>query len=210
MAKLLYVTCNLKPVGVSSSLSLGKLVLDTYIALNPGDEIDCLDLYRDNFQRTDSDVLSALDKMSRGLLADSLNLDEQRKLLRLWHHADQFVAADKYLFVTPMHSLWFPAELKIYIDAVCLAGKTYLETPGGPVGLLRNRGKKCLHIHSSGGSLCKGFQDYSVPYLRSILGFMGVDDFEAVVIEGADYLGAVPEHVKRRAMEQALDAASRF
>ncbi len=57
MAKLLYVTCNLKPVEHSRSLSVGKEFLDEYLRSNPGDEVHFLELYRDNIQRIDADVL---------------------------------------------------------------------------------------------------------------------------------------------------------
>ena len=79
----------------------------------------------------------------------TLTEDEQRKVSRIWRLADQFIAADKYIFVTPMWNLGFPAELKMYIDTVCVAGKTFKYTPAGPEGLLKNQGRKCLHIHSS-------------------------------------------------------------
>ena len=46
MAKLLYVTCNLKPVELSRSLSVEKEFLDEYLRQNPDDEVHFLDLYQ--------------------------------------------------------------------------------------------------------------------------------------------------------------------
>jgi FMN-dependent NADH-azoreductase len=210
MAKLLYVTCNLKPVEHSRSLSVGKEFLDEYLRQNPDDEVHLLDLYRDNIQRVDADVLSGWGKLRSGSSFASLTTDEQRKIGRIWKHADQFIAADKYLFVTPMYNLGFPAELKMYIDAVCVVGKTFTYTPTGPVGVLKNQGRKCLHIHSSGGFHHGKKEDHSVPYLRSIMNFMGVDDFEAIVVEGVDAVPERAEEFKNVAIEKALDVASRF
>src|SRR5690242_10086079 len=186
MANLLYVTCNLKPAELSRSLSVGKEFLDEYLWRNPDDEVHFLDLYRDNIQRIDADVLSGWGKLRSGESFASLSADEQRKISRIGKHADQFIAADKYVFVTPMFNLGFPAEFKMYIDAVCVAGKTFAYTPTGPVGLLKDQRRKYLHIHSSGGFHYGKDEDHSVPYLKSVMGFMGVEDFEAIVVEGVD------------------------
>ena len=210
MAKLLFVTCNLKPVEKSRSLSLGKVFLDEYLKYNPRDDVHFLDLYRDNIQRIDSDVLSGWDKMRRGQSFAALNADEQRKISRIWSHADQFVASDKYVFATPMWNLSFPAELKMYIDTVCVVGKTFKHTPTGPIGLLRNHGKKCLHIHSSGGFHYGKEEDHSVPYLKSIMGFMGIENFEAIVVEGVEAIPERAEEFNRKAMEKTMEVAARF
>ncbi|PNB70901.1 FMN-dependent NADH-azoreductase, partial [Pseudomonas sp. FW305-BF6] len=66
----------------------------------------------------------------------------------------QFVEADKYVFVTPMWNFSFPPVMKSYIDAVCVAGKTFKYTENGPQGLLG--GKKALHIQASGGVYSEG------------------------------------------------------
>jgi len=210
MKKLLYVTCNLKPTEQSRSLSVGKEFLDEYLRHHPDDEVHFLDLYRDNIQRIDADVLSGWGKMRNGASFASLTIDEQRKVGRIWKHADQFIAADKYIFVTPMYNLGFPAEFKTYIDAVCVVGKTFSYTPTGPKGLLKDQGRKCLHIHSSGGFHFGKDEDHSVPYLKSIMGFMGIDDFEAIVLEGVD---AIPDRANEfmgAAAEKARDKAVNF
>ena len=210
MAKLLYVTCNLKPVEHSRSLSIGKEFLDEYLRQNPDDEVHFLDLYRDNIQRIDADVLGGWGKMRNGETFPSLTTDEQRKIGRIWKHADQFIAADKCVFVTPMFNLGFPAELKMYIDAVCVVGKTFVYTPTGPVGLLKNQGRKCLHIHSNGGFHFGKEEDHSVPYLKSIMGFMGIENFEAVVVEGVDAIPDQADQFISSAIEKAQSVAAHF
>ena len=210
MAKLLYVTCNLKPTEHSCSLSVGKEFLDGYLRQNPDDEVHFLDLYRDNIQRIDADVLSGWGRMLKGESFASLTTDEQRKVGRIWKHADQFIAADKYVFVTPMYNLGFPAELKMYIDAVCVVGKTFVYTATGPVGLLKNQSRKCLHIHSNGGFHFGKEEDHSVPYLKSIMGFMGIEDFEAIVVEGVDAIPDQAEAFKVAAEERARKVAIKF
>ncbi|ACH39537.1 MAG: hypothetical protein ACD_55C00161G0004 [uncultured bacterium] len=210
MARLLYVTCNLKPLEISRSLSVGNEFLHEYLKQNPDDEVHFLDLYRDHIQRIDADVLSGWGKLRSGASLATLSDDEQRKVSRIWKHADQFIAADKYVFVTPMYNLGFPAEFKMYIDAVCVVGKTFTYTPAGAVGLLKNQGRKCLHIHSNGGFHYGKEEDHSVPYLKSIMGFMGIEDFESVVLEGVDAMPDLAEEFKQAAVIKAHLAAQSF
>lgn len=210
MAKLLYVTSNLKPTEESRSLSVGMAFLNEYIKRNPEDEIHLLDVYRDNIQRIDADVLSGWEKMRRGAVYASLTADEQRKIGRIWKSADQFIAADKYVFVTPMWNLGFPAELKMYIDSICVEGKTIIYTPNGVVGLLKDMGKKCLHIHSSGSFHYGNEEDHSVPYLRAVMGLMGIADFEAIVLEGVDVVPQRAQEFQHHAIQRALEVAKRF
>ena len=210
MKKLLYVTCNLKPEDESRSLTIGREFLEEYLRLNPKDEVHFLDLYRDNIQRIDADVLSGWGKMRNGAAFASLSNDEQRKVGRIWILADQFRGIDKYVFVTPMFNLGFPAEFKMYVDAVCVVDKTYICTPTGPVGLLKGQGKKCLHIHSSGGFHFGKDEDHSVPYLKSVMRFMGVEAFEAIVVEGVDAIPHRAEEFIRAAAERARTVARQF
>ncbi|GAB6904270.1 FMN-dependent NADH-azoreductase [Desulfosarcina cetonica] len=206
MASLLYITCNLKPVEQSRSLTVAKAFLDTYLQYHPNDRIDFVDVYRDPVQRIDMDVLSGWQKLQEGIDFAALTEHEQRKILNINSTAEQFADADKYAFVTPMWNLNFPAELKMYLDTVCVLGKTFIYTENGPVGLLGGKGKKCLHIHSSGGFHYGKAEDHSVPYLKALMNFMGIDLFQAVVIEGVD---AIP-HMATEFVKKACDECHRI
>lgn len=210
MANVLYVTCNLKSARHSRSLTVGNEFLDEYTRKNPADSVEFLDLYRDPIQRIDADVLSGWEKLRNGADVASLTAGEQRKVIRIWEHADHFKKADKYVFVTPMFNLGFPAELKMYMDAVCVVGKTFTYTPTGPEGLLKGQGKKCLHIHSSGGFHFGKEEDHSVPYLRSVLKFMGIEDFRAVILEGVDALPHKAGEFIQKALGQCREVAASF
>jgi FMN-dependent NADH-azoreductase len=208
MATVLYVTCNLKPATVSRSLSVGTAFLLEYGRTHPGDEIQMLDLYRDPIQRIDSDVLAGWGKLRSGQPFAALSEDEQRKISRIDRLADQFVAADKYVFVTPMWNLSFPAELKMYVDCICSVGKTFIYTEKGPKGLLYGKGKKCLHVHSSGGFHSGKPEDFSTPYLKSVLAFLGIEDFVSVVIEGVDAVPHRTEAIRADAIQKVSEIAA--
>jgi len=78
------------------------------------------------------------------------------------------------------------------------------------VGLLKAQGRKCLHIHSNGGLHYGKEEDHSVPYLMSIMGFMGIEDFEAVVVEGVDAIPDRADEFKSAAIEKARSIAVQF
>jgi len=187
MANLLYVTCNVRPQDRSRSLSLGYEFLDEYLRRNPRDEVQLLDLYRDGIQRVDQDVFNALGRIEQGkdyvLL---LSEEERRKMSRLWRLADQFGRCDKYVFVTHSLNLWFTAEFKMYIDAICIPDRTYRLTPDGAEGILSDRHRKSLHLHAVPTFKFGQEHDLSAPYLRSVLGFLGVAHHETVFLEGDD------------------------
>ena len=210
MAKLLYVTCDLKPVENSPSLIIGSEFLNEYLKWNPEDEIHMLDLYRDNIQRVDADVLSGLGKMRCGHHFVALTEDEQRKIGRIWRLTDQFVAADKYVFVTPLWDLGFPAELKMYIDTVSVAKKTDRYAPMGPHGLLKNHGTKCLLIHTADGFDSGKKDAQSVSYISSFMKFMGIEEFEAIAIKGADVNSGKTRECLDEEIKKALESAVQF
>jgi len=96
--------------------------------------------------------------------------------------------ADHYLVSTPMYNFAIPAKLKAYIDHVVRLGKTFSVTEDGQyVGLLT--GKKATVILASLGSYSPGSPaegyDYETPYLRMILGFIGVVEVTFVRAGGA-------------------------
>lgn len=209
MAKLLYITCNLSQTKRSRSLSVGSDFIDEYQRFHPLDEVYFLDLYRDSIQRVDADVLSGWEKLAAGDSYATLGVEEQRKIGRIWRLADQFIGMDKYVFVTPMCNFGFPAEFKMYIDAICVVDKTYRIGTRGPEGALLGHGKKSLHIHTAGefGSVKDRF---CVPYLRYVLEFLGVKRQEAVVLPGGDRATGEPDESQRLTQLKLLELAARF
>jgi FMN-dependent NADH-azoreductase len=207
MANLLYVTCNLATQGRSRTLSLGYEFLGEYLRWNPRDEVHVLDLYRDNIQRFDQDVHTAWGRIVHGAADSHLFDDEWRKMNRLWRLADQFGACDKYVFVTHSLNLWFPAEFKMYMDAICVPNRTFRLTPGGAEGMLPGESKKSIHLHACAPFRYGTEADLSVPYLRSVLSFLGVTEQETVVVAGDDPEGDAGkdyEMARSRLMDLAL------
>lgn len=67
--------------------------------------------------------------------------------------------------------------MKAYIDQVCRPRLTFRYTEEGPIGLLDYR---AYLVIASAGTPIDSEVDFATPYLRHILGFVGID--EVVVI----------------------------
>lgn len=211
MSTVLYVTAHPLDTSVSYSLAVGKEFVEAYRTANPGDEVIVLDLFKENIPQIDAEVFSGWGKLQGGSSFDQLSAGEQAKVARLGELVDQFVAADKVVFVNPMWNFSFPPVLKAYIDAVSVAGKTFKYTENGPVGLMN--GKKVFHIQASGGVYSQGaFQDFEMGHrhLKAVMQFFGVSSFEGLFVEG---MGAAPDQapaIKEKAIRQAQERAKSF
>lgn len=208
MSQVLYITAHPLDEMVSNSMAVGKAFIDTYKAEYPEDEVVHIDLFKDEVPEIDAEVFSGWGKLQSG---ETLTDSEQQKVNRLTELVDQFVAADKYVFVTPMWNLSFPPAVKRYFDAVAVAGKTFKYTAEGPQGLLTD--KAALHIQSRGGYYSEGpAADFELGdrYIRTILAFMGVPDISLIAIEGHNAEPENAEEIKLNAIQQAEQFAKQF
>jgi FMN-dependent NADH-azoreductase len=96
-------------------------------------------------------------------------------------------SADEYVFGLPMHNFTVPATLRLWIDQVVRAGETFSYTATGPVGLLTD--KKATFVIASGGVYGPGTAMASLnfvePYLRTLFGFIGIQDTHFLTAGGA-------------------------
>lgn len=211
MKKVLYITSNPKEESKSFSLQVGRNFLNEYKRLNPNDQITEIEVYDASIPLIDRDMLNAWEKLTNGVDFNKLSKVEQEKLSKFNEFTDQFVEADKYIFVTPMWNLGLPAMLKAYLDTIVIAGKTFKYTPEGPVGLLEN--KKAMHIHASGGVYTSGPAadfEHTDSYLKSIINFIGVTDVESVIIECMAATPDKADEIKENANKKALKLAKKF
>jgi FMN-dependent NADH-azoreductase len=94
-------------------------------------------------------------------------------------------AADTIVLAVPMYNFSIPSTLKAWIDHVARAGRTFRYTEKGPEGLLK--GKKVFVLAARGGSYRAGTPhaafDFQEPYLRAVLGFLGITDVTFIHLE---------------------------
>ncbi|HKB92108.1 MAG TPA: FMN-dependent NADH-azoreductase, partial [Opitutaceae bacterium] len=95
---------------------------------------------------------------------------------------DELLAADHLLITTPMYNLSIPSALKAWIDQIVRAGRTFKTSDKGYEGLVH--GKKAVIVVASGGNFtpdspAAGY-NFIEPYMRAILGFIGITDVQFV------------------------------
>lgn len=92
-------------------------------------------------------------------------------------------SADTIVIGMPVYNFGIPAALKAWIDLVARAGVTFRYTESGPEGLLK--GKRAIIAAASGGVPIGSPADHATPYLRQVLGFIGIKDVE--ILTQADF-----------------------
>jgi FMN-dependent NADH-azoreductase len=107
---------------------------------------------------------------------------------------DELRAADTIVIGAPMYNFSISSPLKAWIDQVVRIGKTFGSGPNGPRGLLEM--KKVIVITARGGAYGKGTAteafDFQEPYLRHILGFIGLTDVTFIHAENQSRDQAAP------------------
>lgn len=96
MGQALFVRANPKVSCHSHSFQLAERFLDAYRAQRPNDGLTELDLHRDDIP---SSTMTGWGKLAQ---AEELNAEEAREVERMTELVDQFVAADKVIFIAPM------------------------------------------------------------------------------------------------------------
>jgi FMN-dependent NADH-azoreductase len=95
----------------------------------------------------------------------------------------QLEAADILVITSPIYNFSVPASLKAWIDQVTRAGKTFRYTgPGQAEGLLN--GKRAYVVMTAGGVRLGSPGDFASPYLKHLLGFIGIADVEVIDASG--------------------------
>ena len=101
--------------------------------------------------------------------------DEHKKTLALSNTlVGEIEAADTLIIGVALYNFSITASLKLWIDLVCRARKTFAYVDGSPKGLMT--GKKAIICFASGGTPFESNIDFASGYLRHILGFIGITD----------------------------------
>jgi FMN-dependent NADH-azoreductase len=126
------------------------------------------------------------------------SIDKSEELIQELERSDVLVIG------TPMHNLSLPSALKAWIDHVVRARRTFTIGAEGKVGTLRDRP---VYIAVSAGGRFSGpraYQpDFLTPYLKLILGTIGLHDLTFFSVEGTG-AGPVAVAEERIKADQAL------
>ena len=175
----------------SVSNGLAARFVDSVKEANPGADVVIRDVGTNPLPHLTSETVAAI----KGEPTTPAELTA-RKL------SDELVAelqaADVILIASPMYNFGITSTLKAWFDHVARAGVTFRYGENGPEGLLK--GKKTVVILSRGGFYSEGpaaALDGQEPHIRTMLGFVGIDDVTFIRAEklafGSEVAGAVIE-----------------
>lgn len=116
---------------------------------------------------------------------------------------DELLSADIVVLGSPIYNFSVPAAVKAYIDQILRAGRTFKYGEHGPEGLVADR--PTYIVVASGGTPVNGEPDFATPYLRHILGFIGITDIRVIA---ADMLMIDADAAFARATQQMDSAVS--
>ena len=182
------------PMQTSISRELTAAYVAAWKTRNPSGSVTCRNLAASPAAPIDQSWIGAAYTPDEALTA------EQKQVLAL---SDELIAelqaADEIVIGAAMHNFGIPAVLKLWIDQVARTGKTFSYSSNGPEGLLK--GKKATVLISTGGVYDAGSpaaaMNFVEPYLRAVLGFLGITDVNVVTASGAAQvmMGAVDRTV---------------
>jgi FMN-dependent NADH-azoreductase len=201
MTKILHLDCS--PVGrTSESSRLSERIISWLQRREPSATVTDRYLGAGNIPHIDAEYASALGAPeappAEKCLAGSFSLSEE--LVQELENADYIVIA------TPMHNFTIPSTLKAWIDHVARVRRTFTIGKQGKVAILRDR--PVFVAVASGGRFSNGparQPDFLTPYLKAILGMIGLHDITFFSVEGT---ALHPEAVAaiRAKTEFAVDA----
>lgn len=200
MRDILFISCS--PKGTASfSLGFAGDVVARLRQRYPKAEVRGRDLAADPPPFVDVDFCSAITDPNGGA---SAAFSASEILIRELEQAAAVVIA------TPMHNYTVPVVLKAWIDQVVRIHRSFVSTPAGKVGRLHDR--PVLVVIASGGWFSgpspagmPAQPDFLTPYLRAVLGTIGLHDIQFLALEG---LGRGPE-MQRRALANARQSLDR-
>lgn len=174
--KILQINASARSAGANST-RLADAITARLTAKNPGAVVELRDLA--------SQPHPVLDEPSLGALftpADQRTPEQAARVALDDALIAQVQGADAIVLGVPMYNFGVPVQLKTWIDAIARAGVTFRYTEQGPEGLIK--GKKVYVALARGGLYRDTPADSQVPYLKSVLGFLGMTDVEFIYAEG--------------------------
>ncbi|WJG22965.1 FMN-dependent NADH-azoreductase [Vibrio furnissii] len=150
--------------------SQSSKLLDAYLTKFNQDELNVRDLAADPLPVLDFSVATAL------RATEDLSEDQQKVVALSDTLIAEIKAADTLVIAAPMYNFTIPTQLKNWFDLIALK-----YTEAGVKGLIE--GKKAVVITTRGGIHKDAATDNVAPYLKTILGFVGITDVEFVYAE---------------------------
>lgn len=177
MAKILVLKSSIMGEG-SQTNRLIDVMLEHRKDQGLQDDITIRNLAEMNLPVLDLEIFQAL----RG--AENVNQDIQRIVALSDELIAELKSADLLVIGAPMYNLNVPTQLKNWFDLVARARQTFRYTETYPQGLVE--GVKAVVVSSRGGIHVSQETEAVTPYLKAVLGLMGIHDVDFIYAEGLD------------------------
>ncbi|EKB36177.1 NAD(P)H-dependent oxidoreductase [Acinetobacter baumannii] len=177
MAKILVLKSSIMGEG-SQTNRLIDVMLEHRKDQGLQDDITIRNLAEMNLPVLDLEIFQAL----RG--AKNVNQDIQQIVALSDELIAELKSADLLVIGAPMYNLNVPTQLKNWFDLVARARQTFRYTETYPQGLVE--GVKAVVVSSRGGIHVGQETEAVTPYLKAVLGLMGIHDVDFIYAEGLD------------------------
>ncbi|MDC4540133.1 NAD(P)H-dependent oxidoreductase [Acinetobacter baumannii] len=177
MAKILVLKSSIMGEG-SQTNRLIDVMLEYRKDQGLQDDITIRNLAEMNLPVLDLEIFQAL----RG--AENVNQDIQQIVALSDELIAELKSADLLVIGAPMYNLNVPTQLKNWFDLVARARQTFRYTETYPQGLVE--GVKAVVVSSRGGIHVGQETEAVTPYLKAVLGLMGIHDVDFIYAEGLD------------------------
>lgn len=177
MAKILVLKSSIMGEG-SQTNRLIDVMLEHRKDQGLQDDITIRNLAEMNLPVLDLEIFQAL----RG--AENINQDIQQIVALSDELIAELKSADLLIIGAPMYNLNVPTQLKNWFDLVARARQTFRYTETYPQGLVE--GVKAVVVSSRGGIHVGQETEAVTPYLKAVLGLMGIHDVDFIYAEGLD------------------------
>lgn len=197
--KILQINASARREGANST-RLANAVVDRLKAENPNASLTVRDLAVTPHPMLDEAALGALFTP-----ADQRTLEQAARVALDDALIAEVFAHDVLVLGVPMYNFGIPVQLKNWIDAIARVGTTFRYTETGPQGLIH---RKKVYLALARGGMYRGTErDAQVPYLKNVLGFLGMTDLEFIYAEG---LNMGPEAAAKGFAQAEADLEAAF
>lgn len=181
----------------SNSTQLSNAIIEKLIEYYPGSTVKLRNLVAHHYPHLEESHLNAF-------FAPAENQTQENK--EAIQHSNEAIQelleADIVVIGVPIYNFNIPSALKAWLDHLVRAGKTFSYQTGHPEGLVKD--KKVYLAIASGGIYSDGpmkSYDFAEPYLRKILGFIGITDITTFRAEGVN----MPD-LKETALQKGIES----
>ncbi|MGI5255517.1 FMN-dependent NADH-azoreductase [Actinacidiphila glaucinigra] len=179
MAHLLHIDSSARGEG-SASRRLSAEYVAAWKSRNPHGTVTYRDLTTDTPGFVSTDWITGVFGP-----AETANASTEAAVAASEHLIREMEEADVIVLGVPMYNFGVPATFKAWIDRVVMAGRTFAFGENGPEGLLK--GKKAVVLRASGSDFDNpdfAPMDFHAPYIRGVLGWIGITDVEIIAVNG--------------------------